>query len=250
MSNLNELLDKEDKKFCILLTGTIAPLNIPNLKRLDHKEREQDYYNAIEKWMSLSFPVVFIENSSYESKSISSLFENRPNCEFIQFVSSASYLGKGHGEAEIISYGFKVSKILRKSIYIIKSSGRQYISNTTNIIESIKGDELFVVCWLKRYMQYADSRFFVAKKDFFIMYLSKEMTLIDEKNDIYFEHVLARAVHRSIADGKLWLPPVEYPICNGISGTENLRYRTDLKSILKGRIIFKIMHRMLRNDFL
>ncbi|NID11658.1 hypothetical protein [Fibrivirga algicola] len=250
MANSNELLHLEDNMFCILLTGTIAPTNIPNLKRLDHKEREQDYYKAIEKWMSLNYPVVFIENSGYESKSINSLFESRPDCEFVQFVSSVSYLGKGHGEAEIINYGFEMSEILCKSVYIIKSSGRQYISNTTTIIESIKSSKLFVLCWLKRYLQYADSRFFVAKKDFFTSYLSKEMALIDEKNDIYFEHVLARAVHRSIADGELWLPPIDYPICYGISGTENLKYRTDLKSILKGRVIFKIMHRIFRNDFL
>lgn len=245
----NNILSVVDAKVCILLTGTIAPSGIPDLKRTDVSQREKDYYYAISNWMKLGFPVVFVENSGYDSFLIKSLFTNNDN-EFIQFDTTVSYLGKGHGEAEIVSIAFRESKILSVSSHIIKSSGRQYISNACTIMKSFKDKNLFVVSWLKRYLQYADSRFFIARKEFFINYLLNELTYINESKGVYFEHVLARAVHKSIADGHLWLPPNSYPICNGTSGTENIKYNTGFFNVVKGQIILKIMNRILKNDFL
>ena len=237
-------------KICVLLTGTIEPKNVPSLKRTDPLEREQDYYYALKRWMKLDYPIVFVENSAYNSVMINSLFDERKDCEYIQFKSEVSYLGKSHGEAEIINFAFEESILLKSSDIIIKSSGRQFISNALSILTTIFDKDIYVVSWLKRQLQYADSRFFVAKKSFYVEYLLKEFMYINESNCIYFEHVLARAIHRSLADGKAWALPKEYPVCEGISGTENTRYKTSLFNRIKGDIILKLTNRMLRNDYL
>lgn len=237
-------------KICILLTGTIEPKNVPDLKRDNPVEREQDYYYALKKWMKLNYPVVFIENSNYNSTKIDSLFSGRKDCEYIKFKSKVSHLGKGHGESEIINFAFGESRILNLSDIIIKSSGRQFITNAVSILSTIYNDDIYVVSWLKRQLQYADSRFFIAKKEFYSKYLMKELMYISEVNHIYFEHVLARAIHRCLADGNRWSLPREYPVCEGISGTENIKYKTGFFSRLKGEVIIRLTNKLLRNDYL
>ena len=214
------------EKISILLTGTIKPKNVPDLKRVNFLEREEDYYLAIKKWMTLEYPIIFVENSGYKSVKIQSLFEDRKDCEYIQFKSEVSHLGKSHGEAEIIKFAFDFSKLLIASELIVKSSGRQYISNSHKMILSTSEENVFVLCWLKQYMRYADSRFFIGKKDFYLHYLIKELQNINESKGIYLEHVLAKAIHRCIADDNMWALPKEYPVCEGISGTENIKYKT------------------------
>jgi hypothetical protein len=239
-----------DNTICILLTGTIEPKNVPNLKRVDPLEREQDYYYALNKWMKLEYPIVFVENSGYNSEKIDALFAARKDCEYIRFDSQVSYLGKSHGEAEIMKFAFKESKLLRSSNVVIKSSGRQFISNAVRILSTIYEEEFYVISWLKRRLRYADSRFFIARKEFYVNYLLQELMHINEADHIYFEHVLARAVHRCLADGKQWASPKAYPICEGISGTENMQYKTGLYSRLKGELIIKLTNRLLQNDYL
>lgn len=237
-------------KTCILLTGTISPGLVPNLKRVDPLEREKDYYYAIKEWLRLELPLVFVENSNYESELINSLFKNQSECEYIRFESKTSYLGKSHGEAEILKYAFDNSDIVKSSKIVIKSSGRQYITNSLRIIDAFHELNVSVMSWLKQYLQYADSRFFIGNKDFYINYLFTELDLIDETKSVYLEHALARAIHRCIADGKCWSLPSEYPICKGISGTNNVKYENSFFGKIKGNIIIKLTNRLLKNDYL
>ncbi|ADB40911.1 hypothetical protein [Spirosoma linguale] len=234
----------------IFLTGTIKPYNVPNLKRVDPLEREQDYYNSIKKWLLLGFPIVFVENSNYDSALIESLLSAHKECEYLKFEGKVSHLGKSHGEAEIVSFAFKNSKLIKECNTIIKSSGRQYIKNAVKILEDYQPRELYVISWLKRYLQYADSRFFIANKEFYLNYFLDELTFIDESKSIYFEHALARAIHKSMAEGKRWALPKEYPICEGISGTENFEYKRNIFSVIKGNLIIKLTNRLLKNDYL
>ncbi|TAE27305.1 MAG: hypothetical protein EAZ91_16185 [Cytophagales bacterium] len=234
----------------IFLTGTVSPENVPNLKRTNPSLREADYCNAIQKWIKLGYPVVFVENSNYNSVSLDKLFSENPNSEYIKFKSTQSHLGKSHGEAEIIMHAIVTSHLIKSSRVIAKASGRQYITNAAMIIEEFTLQKPYVMAWLKQFLQFADSRFFVAHKDFFMVYFAKKLDIISESEGIYFEHALARAVHQSISDGKVWLPPNRYPVCEGISGTNDVKYQNTIFSRFKGNIILKLTHRMLRNNYL
>lgn len=239
-----------NKKVVIFLTGTIHPNNVPNLKRISPLDREQDYYLALKKWMRLNIPIIFVESSGYYSKLLEGLFNGRPDCEYITFEGTQGILGKSHGEAEIIKHAFGISEQLNSSDIVLKASGRQFIINAENILRYFIDQDTYTVVWLKQFLQYADSRFFLSCTDFYISYLMDELENINESNLLYLEHILARAVHKSMGDGKKWLLPNEYPLFSGISGTNNIKYKNNLYNNIKGNIILRLTHRMLKNDFL
>jgi len=136
------------REIVIFLTGTIQPENVPNLKRTDPSEREQDYYVSLNKWMQLNYPVIFVESSNFDSTLIESLFSSRPDCEYIKFQGTQGRLGKSHGEAEIIKYAFEFSAILKSSAVVIKASGRQYISKSISILNYFMRKKPYIIAWL------------------------------------------------------------------------------------------------------
>lgn len=225
---------------CLFLTGTITPKGVPDLKRIDPIERENDYYEAINKWLQLGYPLVFCENSNTTSGKIYALLDAAPQqTEYISFASEVSHLGKGHGEAEIFSYAFNNSDILNSCFYVCKATGRYFIRNAAQLLNSAEGEEgIDVIANLSRNITWADSRFFIAKLDFYHYTLSKCLSLIDESKHIYFEHVLAKAIHLKLAEGGKWDLLPFYPEYEGVYGTSNINYSNSLFKKLK----FKIFH--------
>jgi hypothetical protein len=94
----------------ILLTGTIKVSNVPKLLLTDTAIRENEYCNSIKKWTSLRYPVIFCENSNYESDKINIAVKDIPpgDFEYLKFNTKVSHLGKGAVEAEIIDYVFHI----------------------------------------------------------------------------------------------------------------------------------------------
>lgn len=227
---------------CLLLTGTIAPGNVPNLVRNSHIDRENDYYIAIKRWLSLGYVLVFVENSNYKSERIERLFNEYPNCEYLKFNGERSYLGKGNGEAEIIEYAFNESSILNNYKLIVKITGRLFISNLSKLINStLKETSIYVVANFYNNLEFADSRLIIADKGFYTNYLIKETSRIDESKHIYFEHVFAMAIHRAMADGFRWRLPIETPIFVGYSATGGIEYKHNFIRIFKRNSILKTL---------
>ena len=194
-----------NKKYCLLLTGTVAPENVPNLKRHDAAVRESDYINSLMKWLALAIPVVFVENSFYNSNKISDLLATREDCEYLRITSRVSHLGKGHGEAEIVAYAFANSQLIQNSDVVVKITGRLYIQNALVILRAFDAlANLTIMCWLKEHLTFADSRFFIGTTLFYRQFLLPELPGITEEQGIYFEHVTARAIHRCLAKGYHW----------------------------------------------
>lgn len=235
------LRNMEDSKICIFLTGTIAPSDeVINLVHNDAKKREGEYYEAICKWICLKYPIVFCENSGYRSEKLAKLFISNPNCEYLQFESTAN--SKSEGEAEIFQYGFTHSKLLNQSEVIVKASGRYTIKNANTIINSILNSSnlkcVDIWCDLSKNLSFSDSRFFVFKPGFYRNYLEGHFRYIDENNAILFETCLARGVHSCLADGNGWLFLPQPIICKGIYGTEGIKFKNDIFRILKRSCFF------------
>lgn len=211
-------------RIILFLTGTIAPQNVPNLERTNVNDRENDYYNALQKWMKYEIPVVFCDNSNFESKKIQLLFDSNNNCEYIKFKTEKSYLGKGHGEAEILIYAYNNSELLQGADLIIKITGRYTIANFLSLIKKVdKKDDIYSN--IGSSLTYADSRFFMYSPYFFNNYFRDSLVNINEERKIYMEHILARAIHQMLAvEGKGWKLISEVPIYEGYYGTENKKY--------------------------
>lgn len=233
---------EKSKTICILLTGTINPLSVPDLVRYEHKVRENDYYTSILKWLKLDFPIVFVENSNYDSTLLNELALNYENFEYLKFKTSTSQKGKSHGEAEIIIYAMKNSSSIENSDYVVKITGRYYVKNILNLVDNfVEESSIDAIVWLKNYSVYSDSRFFLGTKDFYNNYLIPMLEIINEEKKVYFEHALARATHRLISDGYTWKLPCQVPIFEGFSGTMNIEYKNDIFRLMKRNIVFKLM---------
>lgn len=212
---------------CILLTATITPSNVPNLKRVNKLERENDYLEAIMFYSKFGIPIVFCENSNTYSKSIiKALSDLEVPYEYLTFASKLSVEGKGKGESEIISYAFLNSNIIKISENIIKITGRYKLKNFIEQIKNLKNDTIYVN--LTKNLSYADSRFFIMNSKFHKEYLSKNFENINEEQGVFMEHILLKSTLEYIASFNKWSLLRQYPVYMGIYGTDNVVYTNNI----------------------
>ena len=214
----------------ILLTGTIKVAEVPDLLLKDTNTREKEYYKAIKKWIALDYPIIFCENSNYESEMMNELVKNSTpqNFEYLKFSTAVSHLGKGNGEAEIIDYIFKNSKLINNHTIICKATGKNFVTNAKAIIRKVLQPAIaknVVIALLIRNLTKADSRFFFFKKEFYLKYWINHIGEVNEKERIYIEHTLAKSIHIAIAAGEKWTLPPELPVIEGYIGTTGTLYK-------------------------
>jgi len=221
---MNDIQQKKSRSYCILLTGTIKPSIVYALKRTSPIDRENDYYNAIKNWMKFKIPIVFCENSNFDSHKIRGLAG--PDFEFIHYEESEDLTtkGKGFGEARIMNYAFQHSHLINQSDYIIKITGRLFISNFKPIIKIAGSLDFDIMAPLENKLKWTDSRLFIFKKDFFNQYFLKYIDKINDSTGFCFERALACSIHELLADNKKWEMLPFYPRFKGFSGTYNEKY--------------------------
>jgi hypothetical protein len=237
----------------ILLTGTINAADTPNLKMTDTAQRENEYFKSIKKWLALKYPIIFCENSNYNSEKINSLVKDLPpeKFEYLKFSTSKSYLGKGHGEAEIIEFAFRNSALLKKDSIICKSTGKNYVTNANDIINKMTIPPFcnnMITTILKRNMTFADSRFFFFKNQFYNDYLLKNLQEINEQDGIYFEHALAKSVHYAMSQNQLWSMLPELPFYEGYYGSDGSRYNNFIAKKMMKKLWYFITNKAISSN--
>lgn len=238
--------NSHNPKICLLLTATVDPKGVVYLKRNDPQVRENDYINALKKWMeTVNFPIVFCENSGYKIDKIKNITKSYSNneTEILQFDGQEfpKELGKGYGELLIIKYAIQHSILIGHSDYVIKITGRYFIKNIEKIIIALlKNRNLYVMVDLKRNLTWADSRVFAFKPSFISNYLSKFQDLINDSKGFYLEHALARTVLRAISDGYKWIPLPSKPIIIGHSGSSDTSYNASKIHQLLAEVVHHI----------
>lgn len=224
---------------CILLTATIRPINVPDLKRTDRQQRENDYIEAVKYYLQFNFPIVFCENSNTKSKEILKILNNvKIKFEYLTFESLKSTEGKGKGEAEILSYAFENSEIIKNCINIIKITGRYKIKNFSKQINNIHNDYIYVN--LINDLSFSDSRFFIINKVFYNNYFSMSLEKINEKEKIFMEHALLSATLKYISDFNKWSLLNEKTIYEGVYGTDNTKYINNPLKIYLKKIFYRL----------
>jgi hypothetical protein len=237
---MNKAHSNWSKNYCILLTGTIKPAIVYSLKRTEPADRENDYYHAITRWMKFNIPIVFCENSNYQSAKIKDLTSSA--FEFIQFneTEDLALKGKGYGEARIMEYAFRNSQLLQQHDYIIKVTGRLFISNFGTILKIADSLDFDIMSPLENNLKWSDSRLFILKRDFFARYFIKYAEKIDDSNGFCFERALACSIHELLADNKKWEMLPRFPKFVGYSGTYNKRYSIFRNNAMMKAIRFRL----------
>lgn len=214
----------------VLLTGCINPGNVCSVARRDPETRLNDYRQSLKYFLQLPgiANIVFCENSGADLSGIQEVARlNNPyhkNLEMLSFYGQPDHpeYGKGYGEMRIINYALDHSNIVRESSMIMKITGRLIVANSEAIAKAIsKTNGIDVFCDLRRNLSTADSRLFCATPRFLREYFMSFQEIMNESTGICFEDVLARAVHRAMADGLRWsMLPYAHDM-RGVAGTAN-----------------------------
>jgi len=241
-------------KIALLLTATIDPGDIVFVERRCPQIRENDYINALEKWVQTNISsIIFCENSNYNSEKIKNLLKSQTilKTEYLGFNGQTfpKELGKGYGELIIIKYALQNSSIINDCEFVIKVTGRYFIKNIKKIIDILARDkDVYIMADLRRNLTWADSRVFAFKPSFVLDYLSKYQDMINDSKGVYLEYVLARAILRAISDGHKWIPLPTKPIIIGYSGTSNIPYRTTKIRWLFGEAIHRMKNYLMEKQ--
>jgi hypothetical protein len=127
----------------ILLTCTVnTGKNINSLVQTDSQERKRMYLSSIKNWLEkTSFNIVVVDNSNYTFPEITNTnrFEKISYSEDSLPEPSKTILendpSKGTHELYAINYAFDNSKLLKKSDFIIKVTGRYFIPDLIKYIK-------------------------------------------------------------------------------------------------------------------
>ena len=229
----------------LLLTGTVHVRDIPFTARADPELRLQDYRAAMQQWLrnrSVS-RVVFCENSGFDLDSFSDLLEyagsQGKQLELLSFEAPPypSHRGKGYGEMLILRHALLHSEILQQGGLFIKVTGRYYVSNICAIIQGAELSGVDVMATLSHRLTFANSAVFCASAAFISDYLLPAKGDVDDSAGVYFEHVLARAIHRGMSEGVNWAPLPAIPRIQGVSGTSGLEYKHSFVRGIAGGIL-------------
>ncbi|WP_273887057.1 hypothetical protein [Rubrobacter naiadicus] len=219
---------------CLILTATVDPEDMVFTKRNDPKVRLEDYKRSLTLWLNEPsvYRIVFCENSLYDITDLIRIAEQYEEAdkriEFLSFYGQdfPKERGKGYGELKILSHICQRSYLFNQSQSFIKVTGRLYVKNIQKIVAYLSKSEVDIMCKLNANLSWADTRCFGGSTAFLERYLLPLSEQIHDVEGIFLEHVLARASHKAMSEGKKWaLPPVR-PNFIGISGTDNKTYAT------------------------
>ncbi len=216
----------------VLLTACINTGAVIATERRDPAVRLEDYRRALEKWVRVREVdgIVFCENSGADLSSLKAIAraatEPAPTVEFLSFYGQDfdPSLGKGRGEMRIIRHAVEHSELISRSALIIKVTGRLFVPNIAAIAKSvIRMEGVDLLCDLRKNLTWADSRVFCATSKFLRDYLLPYEEIVNDSMGVYFEHALARAAHRAMADGRRCELPSRAHRLEGVAGTNNQR---------------------------
>lgn len=222
-------MENSSNDLVILLTGSITPNSFSNLILTDPEIREQQYREALNFYIEkTNYKIIFAENSGASLEN----FPKKPErIEYLSFKTQPNEpeRGKAFKEIEIIDFVFQNSIFLRKSISIVKVTGRLKVLNIRKLsykfLKLIKKNSGLIYCYPYR-SNNMDARCFFFTKDFwpFLKYEAQNLNL-----KYNLEMCLWDTVNKYQTDpGKEYLP-INPPLrVKGLSGAFGKKYRHNL----------------------
>ena len=130
--------------------------------------------------------------------------------------------GKGYGEGQITKYALENSAILKAATSFAKCTGKLWVDNYWSCRRSYNGTAGFSYFGFLS-IHAIDTRFFIARKDFFNEMLRESYVNCDDSRGKFLENVYLDAL--SATDRRTWLLPV-FPRIRGLSGTSGEEYQS------------------------
>ena len=218
--------------FCLILTATINPGEMPNLVRKDVSTRLQDYKKSFNFWLNQKniSKIIFVENSNYDLKEFYEISEKFPSKE-VEILSSdlnESYnkkLGKGYGQYLCLKDVFNKSKLAKNSDYFIDITGRHCVKNFNQILKDIIVNKSDIYINLSNHLKFADTNLYAGTKNFFVNFLLPETQKTNDENGNIFENCVAKATLKAVASGLTLSNIPIYAEIEGYIGTNGKKYK-------------------------
>jgi hypothetical protein len=201
-----------DQELVLILTATINIKGMPKAYPTIPEQRQEDYYNALRYYINYHpriKKILFVENSGWPLDRLRETSKDNPHKKQVEFISLElndfpRNFGKGYGETLLIEQGILKSELIQESSYIAKITGRIYLLNMTDIIESVI-NPFECLCdfkwpiWQqlrdkKNNPPYADTRFIIFSKSFYEIYL-QPMHKNHQQGCFYSEHQYYKAIN-------------------------------------------------------
>ena len=226
--------------FCLILTATINPGEMPDLVRKDVNIRFSDYKKSFEFWLKKSSvkKIIFIENSNYDLSFFRNLAEKYKDKQ-IEILSNNlnsqfnKNLGKGYGQYLCLNEVFKKSSIAKTTDYFIDVTGRHCITNFEQLLEDINFNRTDIYINLSNNLKFSDTNIYAGSKKFFTDYVVPETSKTNDYEYNIFEHCVAKAVLRAISNGYTLSRIPIYPIIDGYIGTNGKKYKQNFFKKIK-----------------
>ena len=235
----------------ILLTATVDPRGMVRTV-VSNPDTRLGEYHAVIRDLVVQLPgvsIVVCDNSGWGVERAAQGESATLWPDQVQFISfddhgEAIRRGKGYGEMGIILHVLEHVPAVATADLVVKVTGRYRIANAGPLIDKIgAAGPIDVVVDLVAGLTQADCRFFASSPRFLRDYLVPMRESIDDDRGVCFEHVLARAVHRAMADGLVWRPMPDVPVIVGRSGTHGRLYASGRVRVLIRRMR-KLAHRL------
>ena len=234
----------------LLLTATTNPGETINVTVNSVEDRRQQYLDTIEFYLEVGVfkKIIFAENSGDDLTFLASAQKKAAQAgielEILEKCGSNDWptYGKGRGELSIIQQAFSRSIWLQEEgTLALKITGRYLVKNIVELVKKVDKTDAEVICDLRGNLSTADARFFLASKRFIEEDFFPKFELIDDRQELYFEHVLAQAVHSSMSKGRKWELLPELPLIEGINGTTGEKIRTSLSKRMRHQLKKKLI---------
>jgi hypothetical protein len=145
-----------NSEYVVVISACIDPSNGSiEVSRSDPSIRLQDYISGLRFWLNISDrrldKIVFIENSGYPLDALQELAHvSNPLNKQVEFISLCCNeypegVHYGYAELNMLDEAFKLSKLLDRSSYLIKATGRLTFPTILRLLDRLNDDYIFAV---------------------------------------------------------------------------------------------------------
>jgi hypothetical protein len=234
----------------VLLTSCVMPpQDMTRLVITNSNERLEQYLEAIKFYINnTNYNIVVVDNSNFDYTKHFCLNDNnyQNRIEFLAFDGSNfdSSRGKGFGEMLIIQHALKKSKFINEKSVIVKVTGRIIVENINDIVNIYlrKGiSNNLVFANVKYNLKFLNSVFFIAPFYFYENFFLNKISLVNDKQGVYFEHVLLDSIKEWVLKNNKFFQipiPTNYKGFSGTSGHKLDDIGTKSKYVLMMKSIY------------
>jgi hypothetical protein len=165
----------------------------------DVEARRAQYAHAVSQWQSCPITgsrVVLVDNSGEELTNLVKSEAHRVGSRPTTLIAApapgdVAERGKGAAEAAMIDYAISCLDDLDENDVIFKVTGRLFVRNVHRVIPIREGrSQICVRATLD--WSWVDTRFFGASVDVWRQHLRGMAMIVDERERVYLEHIVAR----------------------------------------------------------